>query len=101
MRVARPAPVCISGRSARRMLQLYRRFLQSGTPTLRLRLSVPDRIRRTYGDGHRGTLIAKPATTPRKRVNFRVRLQRGEFDADHAATSTGTKSAIVSLSVCY
>ena len=30
-----------------------------------------------------------------------VHLQRGEFDADQAARSTGTKSAIVSFSVCH
>jgi hypothetical protein len=33
-------------------------------------------------------------------VAWTVRLQRSEFDADQAARSTGTVSAILSLSVC-
>jgi hypothetical protein len=34
-------------------------------------------------------------------VAWTVRLQRSEFDADQAARSTGTVSAILSLSVCH
>ena len=34
-------------------------------------------------------------------ITWAVHLQRGEFNAGQAATSTGTKSAILSLNVCH